>query len=76
MDFSDITFEDLTELGVKNRVLVVGEAILKELTKGQTADTKAKIQDLQSRLTSIYEVINIDVCIVAACSFWLTKSLL
>ena len=76
MDFSDITFEDLTELGVKKRDLVVREANLKELTKGQTADTKAKIQDLQSRLTSIYEVINIDVCIVAACSFWLTKSLL
>ena len=65
--FSDMSFDDLTELGVKERELALVEANLKRLTKGQTADTRAKIENLETRLTSIYECVNMDVRIAVTC---------
>ena len=65
--FSDMSFDDLTELGVKERMLALAEANLKRLTKGQTADTRAKIENLETRLTSIYECVNMDVRIAVTC---------
>ena len=69
MDFSNITFEDLKDLGVEKKSLTLVDANLTKLAKGMTAGAKAQIKDLHATLSEIYECVNMDVRLLQSSLF-------
>jgi hypothetical protein len=62
--FSDVTNEDLKNLGVERKPLVLVDAKLSDLTKSLTMEAKAHIQDLKTRIDDIYACVNMEVRLV------------
>jgi hypothetical protein len=73
--FSNVTFEDLVNLGVERKRLVLVDAKISDLSKSLTTDVKSHLKDLASRLNGIYDCVNMDVRRIDHFAFWLSKLL-